>query len=365
MRTWLVLALLAGCTGDATDSSDQTDDTDDLDDCLLVTDSLPGVADGYEVLDGALQLSWGCSEPGVIEDVSVEEFTAEFVVGEPGSTQLTLGGPPVEVPVTFTPSAPGVREETVVVRVSGQPELRHTWQVETRGPELTSRWSEQTLVRTCPATLEVFLDNDGSGRAILRSVATSIGGEDLDNGLAADVGLPSGEDLSFTLAVTPEATSQTLDIAVEEALIGAVDLPIQLDTDLSAERAETFPAWETGRPLDVLITVDRNLPGLDVPTLQEGLGRFLESLASQDADYRVAGLLQDSGCPLGAGPVSADLPLDDAAARLSAQLDLNHDRVGDGAFVDEPFTVVGLALAPANTAKGACNEWIRPEASLG
>jgi len=362
MRVMSSLVLLVACTGAGTDDTDAGGDTSVPASCLQARVDLPDTVDGYQVVEGGIDLESTCDTAVRLEEVTAEDFTAEFNVGQPDSLEVPAGGA-IRIPVTFTTSGANTRSETVRIRPQGLDFIRVPLSVTTLGPALELVAELEPVVRACPASLDLAVQNTGEGTARFQDLQLTLDGASLDPGVDPSGEIAPDARLSAQVDLLLHGPA-TLSIDLDEALTGPASWDLELATDSTVERTESFPAWEAGRPLDVLLTVDREQPDLDVPALEEGLRALLSALSSAEADYRVTGLLRDSGCPLGTAPVTPDLGVDAGAERLSAQLDLARNREGDGAFVDAPFALTQLALDPANTGKDGCNAWIRPHASL-
>lgn len=361
-RFWICAGLVA-CAG-AAEPTDPTDVVVDPDvDCISAEDALSTTLTRAGAYTGEVILSSTCSQPVDRVEVGLSELVVGLTALQPASTRIEAGGE-LSLPLMFDATDPGSFSDTLVVSMQGQPSLEVPLLVEVAGPELAARATPQTLVRTCPSTLTLGLDNNAElGEGEIRSASATLEDVELGWELAAPTWIAPGSASEAEVDVVLLAAESTLKIEVEDGLVGLQSWDLPVLADASAERDLRLPAWTDGRPVDVLVTVDRRAPGLDSGQVVPALAAFFQAMASMDADVLAVGLLREDGCPMGGSAVTGADP-ERAAEVLAAQLDLDFNRVGETGIESRPFELVGVALDPTNTEGTGCNAWRRTEAAL-
>lgn len=121
------------------------------------------------------------------------------------------------------------------------------------------------------------------------------------------------------------------------------------------------------RQMDVLITLDRGIRPAEVAAAAvDGIDGLVAALGKAGIDYRVAGVVSDTGCVLGdESTIDASFGGAEAVAAFGVMADLAYELDGTTANAARGYSLAEAALSTTNTGPGGCNEGlVRDDALL-
>lgn len=366
MRRVLALAVVLGCTGKAVET-DETDAPELRLDCLSWSASMVSLeTDRGDTVNEVVTLANDCARD---LDVSVTlGGHAQLFAVTPAEASLSAGGD-LQVTVTFSPDVSGDKSTTLTADSTSSDAASIEVAGHARGAEYSLAVPSDALPPLCPTPVPLTITNigDGDGEIVVLGVTGTDVTVEADTP-ALPVIVPPAGTLRFDVVATlpVEAVGPALRVELIDQRIGSVELVEPLELDGAALRSERFEAWSFGRPVDVILTVDRSMSESDWRTgVEEGMVALLDTLADDSRDYKVIGLVDPSGCPLGRQePVGRLESATEGAKRLVGMLDLDNARGVDRSLEHKPFTLIENGLLPENTRPGGCNEWRRGHAPL-
>ena len=175
MRAWMLLATLAGCTGEAPAETDTDTDPgtgEALQEFRPERADFEGVAVGEEASMDITVSNVGDGPLDVLE-IALDDDDAPFTVGALGQAQRVRPGGAASFVVTFSPDGPGLHESTVSVATSLTQDPPFRFSVTGTGlvPGLTVAPDAVTLsTADMPARVPVVLTNPGEAELVIDAI---------------------------------------------------------------------------------------------------------------------------------------------------------------------------------------------------
>ena len=365
-RGWVLLGLAAACTGTG-DTAGDTAPLPVVTDCLswsnesVVIEAMLG-----STADAVVELTNACDRPLAVT-LSLPDPPAGYSLDD--EDVIMDAGEAIDVRVFFAPVDPEDSSATLRAVPEDADVVDMTILGRPQGPLYSMALQGSPMRLMCEDSIDVTLTNDGVGDGQIVQLSLTGGEAGVDvTAPELPIALARGDSISFEAAVFPPVSAASVPLRLEllDQYVGLVELTESLGVDATGLRQDELAAWSAGRPVDVIVTVDRTMsePGWK-EGVTDGFGALLGALSDEGRDYRVIGLVDPSGCPIGrqkaVAPGEAHA---DAVSRLVGMLDLDNARGVDDALIHQPFKLVENSLVPENTQTGGCNEWRRPAAPL-